>query len=153
MSEQPQANAGCVQVPAPVEEQDDVEEVAPVERERPTLSASEILNLDDRKVVRVSVPGWPGDVYMRVVSGVQRDKVETMIGRATAKVNDIDGIRRGVMTLVVMSVCDAAGNLLFTEADIPALVKKSAPALDVLMHEAQRVSAILDDDIEELVKN
>jgi hypothetical protein len=55
--------------------------------------------------------------------------------------------------LAVATVCDDAGQLVFSETDIPALSGKSARALDRIFAMAARVNGISAEDVDELRKN
>ena len=104
------------------------------------------------KPVPVDVPEWGGVVYMRPLTGKERDNFElavTIQGRGGAQVK-IENLRA---RLVVMSACDAEGKNIFTEEDIDALGSRSAGALNRLFAKAQKLSGLTDEDMAELAKN
>ena len=52
-----------------------------------------------------------------------------------------------------MSMVDAQGQRLFSEADVAALGKKSAAALGRVYDAAARLAGLSAEDVEELTKN
>lgn len=116
------------------------------------LTKAQILAADDIKTEPVPVPEWGGDVLVRGLSGAQRDDYEqsVMVGRgANKEVN----LRNARAKLVVRSVVDADGELLFSEQDVAALGKKSAAALQRVFEVATRLSGLSKEDLDELTEN
>lgn len=115
------------------------------------LTRDQILAIQDIEIEEVQVPEWGGSVYVRGLSGAERDLFEKSIvtqrGKATAV--DMANIRA---KLAALSVCDAEGKRLFTERDAKALGEKSASALQRIFEVARRLSGIGDEDIEELTE-
>lgn len=105
----------------------------------------QILAADDLKVIAVDVPEWGCTVHVRTMSGGERDAFEERQQRDPFK--DIRA------RLAVLTVCDEEGNLLFTDADIPALTKKSAAALDRIFAAATKLNKFSKEDLDELQKN
>lgn len=114
------------------------------------LSAEQILKSEDTEAPQlVSVPEWGGEVFIRVMSGAERDRWELMAHKAL-KGNSPLGIRA---TLVAFCACDQNGKRIFADGQIAALANKSAVALDRVFHKAQRLNKLTDDDIKELEGN
>jgi len=112
------------------------------------LNRDEILNAQDIKREVVAVPEWGGEVCVQGMSGAQRDEFEQTWAQKA------DGIVPNIRaTFAAWSICDDDGKRLFTTADIEALGKKSANALDRIFAVAQRLSGLSDTDTEELVKS
>ena len=110
------------------------------------LSRDQILASDDLPKELVPVPEWGGSVYVRTMTGTERDGVE-----AASIGNDW---RRGFRArLAVATVCDEQGNALFTAADIEALGRKSSAALDRIFEVACRLNKLGAADVNELEKN
>ena len=115
----------------------------------PVLSREDILKVDDIQIEFVEVPEWGGSVFVKGMTGAERDRFESGIIEISgddSKVNMTD-IRA---KLCAVSVCNEDGKKLFSPADIKELSKKSASALQKVFEVAQRLSGITDDDVEEL---
>lgn len=115
------------------------------------LKRDDILKADDLQKELVSVPEWGGDVYVRCMTGAERDKFESGIieMRGKEQTLNMSNIRA---KLASMSICDENGKRLFKEEDVQALSQKSGAALDRVFAVAQRLSAITENDIKELTE-
>ncbi len=104
------------------------------------LDASSILAIDDRQLVALPIPEWKTTVYVRPMSGTERDSFEgEMIGRAgPARMANLRG------RMAVRVVCNEKGERLFTDDQAEALGAKSAAALDRIFDVAQKASRIGD---------
>lgn len=134
----------------PVCRQIDVEPEPATEEATPALTREAILAVDDRKLERFEVPEWGGVIYLRVMTGTERDAWEQGIGRGAGQ--EVDGLM-AIALLVAKVVADADGNRLFSDDDVELLKGKSAPALMRVWARAQRLNALTDGDVEALVKN
>lgn len=117
------------------------------------LNREEILNAPDLLTEEVSVPEWGGEVLVRGMTGTERDAFETEIvllkdGKKAELVRE--NIRA---KLVARCIVGDDGERIFNDADIYALGKKSAAALDRVFGIAQRLSGITQEDADELAKN
>jgi hypothetical protein len=108
------------------------------------LTKDQMLWAKDLTIKEVKVPEWGGEVYVRMMDGDQRDKFE-----ADQIANPHSNVRA---RLVAATVCDSAGNLLFTDADIPVISKKAGAALDRIFAASAKHSRITPADIDELKK-
>jgi len=113
------------------------------------LTKDQILNSDDLVKELVTVPEWGGDVYVRTLTGTERDLFESKIMGKNGGVNMQDLRAR----LCSLTITGEDGERLFEESDIKALGKKSAKALSRVFNVAQELNKISDDDVEELTKN
>lgn len=113
------------------------------------LTRDAILAAVDLVSVTVEVPEWGGSVYVRGLTGTERDRFEVDVLSGTGK----DRLNNARAKLVALGVVDEAGNRLFSEADIEALGKKNGKVLDRLFQAVRKESGLLDEDVEELVKN
>lgn len=84
------------------------------------LTRDDILNVDDLPRKAVEVPEWGGTVYVRALTGGERDKLERMIAS--------DSVNRA--SLAAMALCDTDGKRLFSEEDVKKLATKSGTALE-----------------------
>lgn len=115
------------------------------------LSRDAILQAQDIQVAQVAVPEWGGSVYVRGLTGAERDTFEQrcMDSRKGRQIN-IKGLKT---LLVVMSVVDAEGQKMFAPKDAEALQAKSARPIERIYKAASDLSGLTDDDVEELTKN
>ena len=116
-----------------------------------TLKRADILKVQDIKIELVHVPEWEGDVYVKGMTGIERDAFEASIVQMRGKGSRVDmtNIRA---KLAAQTICDENGEKLFTDADIKELGKKSASALQRVFEVAQKLSGIGDDAIQELTE-
>ncbi len=113
------------------------------------LTRDDILSVQDIEIEEVEVPEWGGTVFVKGMTGTERDRFEASITEQrgkSAKVN-MSNIRA---KLASESICDEDGTKLFSVKDVTALGAKSASGLDRVFSVAMRLSGITDDDIEEL---
>jgi hypothetical protein len=116
------------------------------------LSRDDILGADDLQRELVQVPEWGGDVYVRCLTGAERDLWETH----TLQDVEPDAQKRYAnfrARLVVMAVCDDRGMPVFMLADASRLGQKSGKVLDRLYEVAVRLSGIRQEDVDALTKN
>lgn len=115
------------------------------------LTKDDILKADDIHKELVSVPEWGGDVYVRGMTGAERDKFEAGIVqmRGTERTLNMSNIRAKMASL---TICDEQGKRLFNDADIAKLAEKSANALQRVFQVAQKLSGIGDADVKELAE-
>ena len=117
-----------------------------------TLTAGEILAADDLVKELVKVPEWGGDLYIKTMSGTDRDSFEDDITKTRGKKVDVN-MKNIRARLVVKTACDEGGTLLFTEDQAQALGLKSAKALDRCFSTAQKLNGLSANDVEDLAKN
>jgi hypothetical protein len=115
------------------------------------LTRSEILEVKDIKIKEVNVPEWGGSVFVKGMTGAERDKFETSIVGLRGKQQTLD-MQNVRAKLAALTICDEEGTLLFSEADVKALGVKSASALQRVFKVAQKLSALTPDDMEELTQ-
>ena len=112
------------------------------------LTKDQILGANDLPRKQVEVPEWGGAVYVRTMTGAERDAFESLSlesrsGGSTSLVN----LRA---RLAVWTVVDESGNRLFSDSDIEALGKKSAKALSRIFNVIVEVNHFGEKDIEDL---
>lgn len=124
------------------------------------LSRDKILAADDLTRELVHVPEWGGSVYVRTLTGSERDAYEesltkeriTRRGRRTERHRTID-LQNARARLCALTIVDLDGKRLFSDADVRELGQKSASALTRVAEVAQRLSGLTDDDVDELTGN
>lgn len=110
------------------------------------LNRDQILSADDIPSEVVDVPEWGGQVKVRALSGAERDRIEgSLLGKGGKP--QLNNFRA---KLAAACMVDDTGAPLFAESDVVALGRKSASALDRVAEAAQRVSAMSEEDVEEL---
>lgn len=116
------------------------------------LTRDQIMSCDDLQRELVDVPEWGGDVYVRTMTGSERDAYEMRMVADRDK-GGITGIHDIRATLAALTVCDEDGAPLFSLTDIEALGRKSCAALDRVCEVAQRLNRLTAADIVELKKS
>ena len=114
------------------------------------LTKEAILTADDLTRERVEVPEWGGDVWIAVLPGTEREKFEKRMAETPGEQLGITGVLAHLLVAVLQN---EAGELLFTEADIPRLAGKSSVVLMDLIKRAMTLNALMPADVEELAKN
>jgi len=114
-----------------------------------TLTRETILAVQDLPVKTVAVPEWGGDVFVRSMTGAERDQYEQalMMSRTPDGKVNIANVRG---RLVAFCSVDENGKRLFEDADIDALGAKSAIALDRVFAAASALNGIGEKDVQAL---
>jgi len=116
------------------------------------LTKEGILGAADSKIEKLDVPEWGGHVFIRSMTGTERDEFEAETYVTKGKTVEFN--RRNFRArLLVRALCDEKGEALFTLKDIDALGKKSAKALDRCFGAAQKLNGLSAEDVDELTKN
>ena len=117
-----------------------------------TLTRDQILDHDDLQRELVSVREWGGEVYVRTMTGSERDAYEMRMvaGREKGGIAGIEDIRA---TLAALTICNESGAPIFSLSDIEALGRKSCAALDRVCEVAQRLNRLTAADIVDLKKS
>lgn len=87
------------------------------------------------------------------MTGTDRDKFEACMVGKNGKPDPAKGLENFRARLAAACIVDEDGHRLFTEKDVAALGRKSAAALDRVADAAQRISAMSQEDVEELAGN
>ena len=113
------------------------------------LSRDSILGCDDIVTQEIDVPEWGGVVVIKMMNGRERDAFEGSLLKN--KQVSYENVRAKLAQKTIID--PETKELMFSVADIEALGKKSAAALDRVFTASQKLSKISDGDVEELVKN
>ena len=108
-----------------------------------------ILGIDDLNKKLVFVKEWGVEVGVRSMTGIQRAEVLNL-AMSDGKINH-DRLHPEVLIRTVYD--PETGDLIFTEDDKPALMKKNAAAIEALVAEAMAVSGLGAKSIEDIEKN
>lgn len=116
------------------------------------LSAKSILEANDEVKARVEVPEWNGHVWVRSLTGAERDSFENSIieGRGRNRTVNLLNFRA---KMVAAAAITSKGDQLFTDpAHVLALGKKSARALQRVFDVAQELSGLTEQDVDDMTK-
>lgn len=102
-------------------------------------------------VERVDLPEIGGHVYVRGMSGVERDNWERslVVGKGRRRDYNLDNVRA---RLAARTICDEQGARLFSDADADTLGTIRVDCLNRIFEVAQRLSGVSDQDVDELGK-
>lgn len=117
------------------------------------LGKADILQAQDLQIELVDVPEWDGQVYVRCLTGAERDRFEEgSLRNAGSKAQSVV-LANMRARLCALAICDENGARLFSDSDVAKLGEKSAQALNRVFEAAARLSGITQQDIEDLSKN
>jgi len=108
------------------------------------LTRETILAADDMPREEVETPEWGGSVYVRGMTGIERDQLEASI----VQPDGTRDIRHFVPRVVALCVVDEHGKPVFSFADSDALNAKSPIALKRVFDSAARLSGLRMVDAE-----
>ena len=112
------------------------------------LTKDQIVAANDLGLLKVTVPDWGGDVFIRVMTVGERDAYEReWIGK---RETGIDNFRA---KFLARCLCDENGKRLFSDEEVGLLASKNARTCSMLWSKAMSHNAITNDDVEELAKN
>lgn len=117
------------------------------------LTREEILNASDLVTEMVNVPEWGGNVYVRCLTGEERDELESLVVQDKSDGNSKVDLTNFRARLVALSVVNEKGDRIFTLDDVVKLGKKSAKALEKVFNVAERLSSLRNKDSENAIKN
>lgn len=107
------------------------------------LSKDAILAAKDTKLSgEISVPEWGGSVYVKTLTGTERDAFEDAYAQ-----NKMKAFR---CRFLVLTLCDDAGHRLFEDGDVDSLGKKSSVVINRLFEEAWKFNAFTSEAVESL---
>lgn len=107
------------------------------------LTREQILSLGLKKE-KVDIPELGDVVYVRELTAKEQDEL------AAKFANKSTGSREW---MAIKSVCDEAGNPIFTDKDFEALSGISGNFLNRVLLAASKISGLSEDEVKELSKN
>lgn len=113
----------------------------------PILTAEQIRSQKQLTRELVDVPEWGGEVFVRVMTGRERDEFEVSCGK------DEQGTDNFRARLAASCLVDEEGRRLFTLAEAEELGDLSGTALDRVFQVARKLNPLTRADVEELEKN
>lgn len=108
------------------------------------LNKKAILAAKDTKLEKVNVPEWGDDVFIKTLSGTERDAFE--------EAYSTEKMRNFRPRFLVLTLCDDKGERLFTDDEVDALGAKSAAVINRLFDKAWAFNAFRSEDVEALGK-
>jgi hypothetical protein len=109
------------------------------------LTKAAILSAADTKTEKVHVPEWNGDIYIKTLSGTDRDLFEDAY--ASEKMKNFRP------RFLVLTLCDENGERLFTDKEVADLGKKSSAVINRLFDKAWSFNAFRSEDVDALGKD
>jgi len=117
------------------------------------LTRAEIFAVQDLRREEVTLPEWGGSVFVRTMTGTERDAFEAAMLKTRGEdiERNLENYRARLLTYCVV---DEAGAPIFVaEDDAKALGEKAIPALQKLFNVATRLNAMTESDLKELTAN
>lgn len=112
---------------------------------------ADILMASDLPTKKVYIPEWGCDIWIRTLTGKERDAFEASIIGEDGKANNLENLRA---RFAVLAIGDSEGKRIFKDSDAPDLAAKSAAALDKIMDIGKAHNRMAESfDVEELAKN
>ena len=111
----------------------------------------DILNIDDLPITAVEVPEWGVTVFVREMTGTERDVYESNL----LEQKDLPMSKRLAnmrAKLVVLCTVDSDGKRIFNDDDIEAVGHKSSAAVSRVAVVAQNLNALTDNHVEEIAE-
>lgn len=104
------------------------------------------------RVVHLHIPEMDATINVRELTGAQRDHFEKDLITVNGKNTKItmDNIRA---RLIVASVVDDEGKLMFAESDVDQIGAMGAGIVSHIYDVASGLSGLSEEDVEELLKN
>ena len=110
------------------------------------LSKAKILAANDVKLSEaVPVPEWGGEVYIKTLSGTERDAFEDSYSQ-----NKMKAFRA---RFLVLTLCDEGGERLFGDNEVDALGKKSSIVINRLFEKAWEHNAFTNAAVDAMGKD
>lgn len=91
----------------------------------------------DIKVEKIAVPEWNTDVYLKVLSGTERDAFEAAY--TDQRMNNFR------VRFLVLTLCDDGGERLFDDSQIEVLGKRAAKVISRLFEESWKFNMMSPD--------
>lgn len=106
------------------------------------LDRRSILAVDDVRKEKFAVPEWKGDVFLRVLTGTDRDRFEDSYADQKMKSFRI--------RFLLLALCDEAGERLFNDDEADVLGKKSSIVINRLFEAGWKLNAFTQEAVDAL---
>ena len=111
-----------------------------------------ILASNDLPRESLECPEWGQTLHVRTLTGAERDEFENTVQSASKGKGGLD-LRGLKIKLVLLTLCDDHGDLLFDATDALVLNSKSSKVIDRIFQVAQKLNGLTADDVDEMVGN
>jgi hypothetical protein len=106
------------------------------------LDRKSILAADDVRKEKIAVPEWGGDVFLRVLTGTDRDRFEESYADQKMKAFRI--------RFLLLALCDEDGERLFSDDEADILGKKSSVVINRLFEAGWKLNAFTQEAVDAL---
>jgi hypothetical protein len=106
------------------------------------LDRKSILAADDVRKEKIAVPEWKGDVFLRVLTGTDRDRFEESYADQKMKAFRI--------RFLLLALCDEDGERLFSDDEADVLGKKSSVVINRLFEAGWKLNAFTQEAVDAL---
>ena len=106
------------------------------------LDRKSILAADDVRKEKTAVPEWGGDVFLRVLTGTDRDRFEESYSEQKMKAFRI--------RFLLLALCDEAGKRLFGDDEGEILGNKSSVVINRLFEAGWKLNAFTQEAVDDL---
>lgn len=106
------------------------------------LDKKSILAADDVRKEKFHVPEWKGDVFLRVLTGTDRDRFEESYADQKMKAFRI--------RFLLLALCDEDGERLFGDDEADILGKKSSVVINRLFEAGWKLNAFTQEAVDAL---
>lgn len=120
------------------------------------LTKNMIIQAQDLKKEKVLCPEWGGDVYIRSLTGSEKEDFTASLfdydeqGVPTRKADYLTNIKVGML---IRSICDEEGNRIFADEDAEELAGKNNIVLSRLDKVCNRLNGVNAEAVESSAKN
>jgi len=116
------------------------------------LDKKAILAASDLGLKEIQMKEWGGSVYIRQLSGKEREEFEEETTNLDSSEKQTDQVN-AMAVFCSYIICDDKRNRLFTSEEADQLAEKSFNSLKHVFNEGMLLNSIRSEDIEELTKN
>ena len=95
----------------------------------------------DIKTKKVAVPEWKTDVYLKILSGTERDAFEA--GYTDQRMQNFR------VRFLVLTMCDQNGERVFTDEQVSVLGKRSSLVINRLFEAAWKINMLSPEAVDE----
>lgn len=112
------------------------------------LTKKQIISAEDIQLIPIEVPEWQGTVYLKSISGKERDYFENIIFDTNSSTTV--RLKNFRARFLVKSICYKDGTLIFTDEEAETLGAKNGAVIDRLYEKAQEISGMRKKDINQM---
>ncbi len=99
-----------------------------------------ILGVNDLVQECIHVPEWGVDVYIRMMTGTEKDEVSHKAREGISEGEDSARTRNAFLLLLCKTLCDENGVNIFRDSDAMLLMRKNPIVIERLIKESMRIN-------------